>query len=35
MGRIFGFVWREFTGVPDDVAYFIRNVHDEPGCSSP
>jgi hypothetical protein len=23
MGRIFGFAWWDFAGVPDDVTYFI------------
>jgi hypothetical protein len=26
-GRIFGFAWWDFAGVPDDVTYFIRNVN--------
>ncbi len=27
MGRIFGFAWWDFAGVPDDLTYFIRNVN--------
>jgi hypothetical protein len=27
MGRILGFAWWDFAGVPDDVIYFIRKVN--------
>ncbi len=27
MGRIFGFAWWDFAGVPEDVTYFIHNVN--------
>jgi hypothetical protein len=26
-GRIFGFAWWDFAGVPNDITYFIRNVN--------